>query len=118
MDRKTVLKLDCSYAVSKIIQLKSRDVSTLQEKNAKQETSKVLSTKSHEYFYSIAVFSVRFKTFNERKVPLQEEQIQRFVAPERSKMISLQDFRRIPVTVTVVRGRKILLLPSQNVGSD
>ena len=72
-------------------------MSTLQDKQylAKQQTSKVLSTKTQEYsppwrittpFIPLLIFS-----FSERKVSLQEEKIQGFVAPDRSKMISLQD---------------------------
>ena len=45
------------------------------------------SSGNNQSFYSIADFFVRFTTLSERNVPLQEEKIQRFVAPDRSKMI-------------------------------
>ena len=54
-------------------------------------------------------FWVRFTTFSERKVPLQEG---KFVAPHLYKIISLQDFPRVHrvLTVAVLRDRKILWL--------
>ena len=59
--------------------------------------SVLASSENNQSLYSIADFSVRFTTLSERNVSLQEEKIQRFVAPDRGKMISLPDSDDVPV---------------------
>ena len=55
------------------------------------------SSENNKSLYSIADFSVRFTTLSEQNVSLQAGKIQRFVAPDRSKMISLPDSDDVPV---------------------
>ena len=55
------------------------------------------SSENNQSLNFIADFSVRFTTLSERNVSLQEKKIQRFVAPDRSKMISLPDSDDVPV---------------------
>ena len=54
------------------------------------------SLENNQSFYSIADFFVRFTTLSERNVSLQEEKIQRFVAPGQRKMISVKILLSVP----------------------
>ena len=72
------------------------------KKNCKTSNQQSFVNRIKWILDSISEFLVCFTTFSERKVSLKEEKLQRFVAPDRSKIISLQDFSRVPVTVCSV----------------
>ena len=122
MDRKKMSSKDCSEVNNIKLKFKLNGVSTLQEnkilhdsnsaKFCQQNHMNILaSSENNQSFYSIVDFCRLFYNVKRTKRFTSRGKVQRFVAPDRSKMVSLQDSFDVPVNLFPPLLHVLLFLP-------